>query len=191
MVAMAESALRAGRRDVAVAALRAANRPGFHRTHSSGAALSSPGVDVTNKTSHLQIVRRPPPPRLPEGPFTTGVVSCGPPDNVLEQECRYSGRRPARVAQIAPSDSGNAGGTNLPLLCDALNGLLPRWRVPGFPEGVKIDGGRLEPRPFQADSVAVGLVTAIGNPPAERGPLPTVGLGDRQPRPRPVSPTRC
>lgn len=34
--------------------------------------------------------------------------------------------------------------------------------MPGFPEGVKIDGGRLEPRHFQANSVAVGLVTAIG-----------------------------
>lgn len=30
-------------------------------------------------------------------------------------------------------------------------------------EGVKIAGGRLEPRHLQADSVAVGLVTAIGN----------------------------
>lgn len=57
----------------------------------------------------------------------------------------------------------DAEGTNLALLCDALNGLRPRWRVPGFPEGIKIDGGRLEPRHFQADSVAVGLVTAIGN----------------------------
>ena len=57
----------------------------------------------------------------------------------------------------------DAEGTNLALLCEALNGLRPRWRVPGFPEGVKIDGGRLEPRHFQADSVAVGLVTAIGN----------------------------
>lgn len=57
----------------------------------------------------------------------------------------------------------DAEGRNLALLCDALNGLRPRWRVPGFPEGVKIDGGRLEPRHFQADSVAVGLVTAIGN----------------------------
>lgn len=54
-------------------------------------------------------------------------------------------------------------GMNLALLCDALNELRPRWRVPGFPDGVKIDGGRLEPRHFQADSVAVGLVTAIGN----------------------------
>ena len=57
----------------------------------------------------------------------------------------------------------DAGGTNLALLCDALNGLRPRWRVPGFPEGVKIDGGRLEPRHFQPDSIAVGLVTALGN----------------------------
>lgn len=57
----------------------------------------------------------------------------------------------------------DAGGGNLALLCDALNGLRPRWRVPGFPDGVKIDGGRLEPRHFQADSIAVGLVTAIGN----------------------------
>lgn len=56
-----------------------------------------------------------------------------------------------------------AGEENLARLCDALNGLRPRWRVPGFPEGVKIDGGRLEPRHFQANSVAVGLVTAIGN----------------------------
>lgn len=57
----------------------------------------------------------------------------------------------------------DAEGRNLALLCGALNGLRPRWRVPGFPEGVKIDGGRLEPRHFQADSIAVGLVTAIGN----------------------------
>jgi len=57
----------------------------------------------------------------------------------------------------------DAEGTNLVLLCDALNVLRPRWRVPGYPGGVKIDGGRLEPRHFQADSVAVGLVTAIGN----------------------------
>ncbi|MGQ0679820.1 MAG: hypothetical protein ACT4OM_09235 [Actinomycetota bacterium] len=52
---------------------------------------------------------------------------------------------------------------NLTRLCGALNGLRPRWRVPGFPEGVKIDGRRLEPRHFQADSAAVGLVTTIGN----------------------------
>lgn len=32
----------------------------------------------------------------------------------------------------------DAEGTNLALLCDALNGLRPRWRVPGFPKGSRL-----------------------------------------------------
>lgn len=57
----------------------------------------------------------------------------------------------------------DAEGTNLALLCHALKGLRSRRRLPGFRGGVKIDGGRLEPRNLQADSIAVGSVTAIGN----------------------------
>lgn len=35
---------------------------------------------------------------------------------------------------------------NLQRLCDALNSLSPRWRVDDVSEGLRIDGGRLEPR---------------------------------------------
>jgi hypothetical protein len=50
---------------------------------------------------------------------------------------------------------------NLQHLADALNTLQPRWRLRGRPEGAKIDG-RLEPRHFLGDSLAVGLVTRLG-----------------------------
>lgn len=50
---------------------------------------------------------------------------------------------------------------NLQRLADALNTLRPRWRPDDVSGGLKIDG-RLEPRHFQADSMAVGLVTRLG-----------------------------
>ena len=59
---------------------------------------------------------------------------------------------------IVPKATAN----NLQRLCDALNTLRPRWRVSELSEGTRIDGGRLEPRHFQAESVAVGLVTDLG-----------------------------
>lgn len=55
------------------------------------------------------------------------------------------------------------GAENLQRRCDALNTLTPRWRVEGFPEGLKIDGRRLEPRHFLGDSIAIGLVTSLGS----------------------------
>jgi hypothetical protein len=55
-----------------------------------------------------------------------------------------------------------SGPENLQRLCDALNTLSPRWRVEGFPDGLKIDGRVLEPRHFMGGSVAVGLVTSLG-----------------------------
>lgn len=61
-------------------------------------------------------------------------------------------------ADLVPGRSAE----NLQRLCDALNTLAPRWRVEGFPEGLKIDGRRLEPRHFLGDSIAVGLVTSLG-----------------------------
>lgn len=51
---------------------------------------------------------------------------------------------------------------NLQRLCDALNALRPRWRVDDVPEGLRIDGGRLEPRHILGSSVALGLVTSAG-----------------------------
>jgi hypothetical protein len=50
---------------------------------------------------------------------------------------------------------------NLQRLADALNSLGPRWRVAEEGPGMKIDG-RLEPRHFEGDSLAVGLVTGVG-----------------------------
>lgn len=50
---------------------------------------------------------------------------------------------------------------NLQRLADALNSLGPRWRVAEEGPGMKIDG-RLEPRHFEGDSLAVGLVTRAG-----------------------------
>ncbi len=52
---------------------------------------------------------------------------------------------------------------NLRRLCDALNVLGPRWPSPDRPAGRKIDGGRLEPRHFRSDMVALGLVTRLGD----------------------------
>jgi hypothetical protein len=51
---------------------------------------------------------------------------------------------------------------NLRRLCEALNVLGPRWPWSDRPEGRRIDGGRLEPRHFSADSVVVELVTRLG-----------------------------
>jgi hypothetical protein len=51
---------------------------------------------------------------------------------------------------------------NLRRLCDALNSLDPRWRVDDVSQGLRIDGGRLEPRHILGASVALGLVTAAG-----------------------------
>lgn len=50
---------------------------------------------------------------------------------------------------------------NLHRLADALNSLAPRWRVAEEGPGMKIDG-RLEPRHFEGDSLAVGFVTQAG-----------------------------
>jgi hypothetical protein len=50
---------------------------------------------------------------------------------------------------------------NLQRLADALNSLEPRWRVAEEGPGMPIDG-RLEPRHFLGDSLAVGLVTRAG-----------------------------
>ena len=46
-------------------------------------------------------------------------------------------------------------------MADALNSLRPRWRVAEEGPGMRIDG-RLEPRHFEGDSLAVGLVTQAG-----------------------------
>ncbi len=51
---------------------------------------------------------------------------------------------------------------NLQRLCDALNSLSPRWRIDDVSEGLRIDGGRLEPRHILGSSVALGLVTSAG-----------------------------
>jgi hypothetical protein len=50
---------------------------------------------------------------------------------------------------------------NLHRLSEALNTLRPRWRIEDRPEGAKIDG-RLEPRHFLGDPLAVGLTTRLG-----------------------------
>lgn len=47
---------------------------------------------------------------------------------------------------------------NLQRLCDALNSLDPRWRVDDVSQGLRIDGGRLEPRHILGASIALGLV---------------------------------
>lgn len=59
---------------------------------------------------------------------------------------------------IVPDRSMN----NLQRLCDALNSLSPRWRIDDVSEGLRIDGGRLEPRHILSSSVALGLVTSAG-----------------------------
>lgn len=51
---------------------------------------------------------------------------------------------------------------NLERLCDALNILGPRWYDDAHPEGRRIDGRRLEPRHFAADSAALALWTRLG-----------------------------
>jgi len=51
---------------------------------------------------------------------------------------------------------------NLQRLCDALNSLSPRWRIDDVSEGLRIDGGRLEPRHILGSSIALGLVTSAG-----------------------------
>jgi hypothetical protein len=43
-----------------------------------------------------------------------------------------------------------------------LNSLSPRWRVDDVSEGLRIDGGRLEPRHILGSSIALGLVTSAG-----------------------------
>jgi hypothetical protein len=50
---------------------------------------------------------------------------------------------------------------NLDRLAAALNSLEPRWRVDEVPGGMKIDGP-LEARHFLGDSIAVGVLTAVG-----------------------------
>ncbi|MGI8493578.1 MAG: hypothetical protein ACR2NJ_12665 [Acidimicrobiales bacterium] len=51
---------------------------------------------------------------------------------------------------------------NLQRLCHALNSLGPRWRVDDVSPGLRIDGGRLEPRHVIGSSVALGLMTSAG-----------------------------
>ncbi|MHB1446374.1 MAG: hypothetical protein ACYCTI_01805 [Acidimicrobiales bacterium] len=55
-----------------------------------------------------------------------------------------------------------ASQANLQRLCDALNSLEPRWRVDDLSAGLKIDGGKLEPRHILGSSIALGLVTKAG-----------------------------
>lgn len=55
-----------------------------------------------------------------------------------------------------------ASDQNLQRLCDALNSLEPRWRIDEVSQGLKIDGGQLEPRHIRGSSVAIGLVTKEG-----------------------------
>ena len=55
-----------------------------------------------------------------------------------------------------------ASEANLQKLCDALNSLAPRWRVDDVSAGLKIDGGKLEPRHIRGSSIAIGLVTRAG-----------------------------
>jgi hypothetical protein len=62
------------------------------------------------------------------------------------------------VVDIVPDRSED----NLQRLCDALNSLSPRWRVDDVSEGLRIDGGRLEPRHILGSSIALGLVTSAG-----------------------------
>lgn len=59
---------------------------------------------------------------------------------------------------VAPAPAAD----NLERLADALNTLRPRWRIENRPEGAKIDG-RLEPRHFVGDPLAVGLTTRFGS----------------------------
>lgn len=72
---------------------------------------------------------------------------------------RFQGARVmTQDIDVAPAPSG----TNLQRLADALNSLRPRWRVKERTEGWKIDG-RLEPRHFTGNQLAVGLVTRLGD----------------------------
>lgn len=50
---------------------------------------------------------------------------------------------------------------NIERLAAALNSLQPRWRIDDVPGGMKIDGP-LEARHFLGDSIAVGVLTAVG-----------------------------
>jgi len=67
---------------------------------------------------------------------------------------------PLRTIDIDVVPEASAG--NLERLCRALNSLQPRWRVDDVSEGVKIDGGKLEPRHILGSSIAIGLVTTAG-----------------------------
>lgn len=55
-----------------------------------------------------------------------------------------------------------ASAANLQRLCAALNSLEPRWRVDDVSAGLRIDGGKLEPRHILGSSIAIGLVTTAG-----------------------------
>lgn len=61
--AMAESALRSGRRELAVDVFRAANRPGFHQEHLRRRCLALTGVDISDENHvpqpKLHVVRGP------------------------------------------------------------------------------------------------------------------------------------
>ena len=48
-MAMAESALRSGRRELAVEVFRAADRPGFHQQHLRQRCLALTGVDIDDE----------------------------------------------------------------------------------------------------------------------------------------------
>ena len=57
IVAMAESALKARRHDLAVAVFRAADQPGFHRQHLRERCQALTGVAIADDGDHLRIVR--------------------------------------------------------------------------------------------------------------------------------------
>lgn len=77
--------------------------------------------------------------------------------------CSFAGRLQGAHLETVDVDlvpEGSDG--NLGQLCDALNSLRPRWRVDDMGPGVRIDGGRLEPRHILGSSVALGIVTDAG-----------------------------
>lgn len=57
IMVMAESALRAGRHELAVAVFRAADQPGFHREHLRERCQALTGVAVGDDGDHLRVVR--------------------------------------------------------------------------------------------------------------------------------------
>jgi len=56
IVALAESALSAGRHDLAVEVFRAADQPGSHRDHLRDRCVKLTGVDLDGPTPRLRVV---------------------------------------------------------------------------------------------------------------------------------------